>query len=79
MKREPLIDVPPWALPLLVIAVTIPIVVAFLTGGPFLGLMIGGLVAAAVALTAIRLATEPPRRPRRSRPTQATKPSAPER
>jgi hypothetical protein len=26
MKREPLIDVPPWVLPLLVVAVTTPIV-----------------------------------------------------
>ena len=65
MKREPLIDVPPWVLPLLVGAVTTPIVVAWLTGGPFFGLLIGGLVAAAVVLTAIRLATEPPRRRRR--------------
>jgi hypothetical protein len=79
MKREPLIEVPPWALPLLVVAVTAPIVVAFLTGGPFLGLLIGGLVAAAVALTAIRLATEPPRRRRRRGPAERSEPEVPER
>jgi hypothetical protein len=65
MRREPLIDVPPWALPVLVLAVTMPIVIAMVTAGPFLGLVIGGLVAAAVVLTAIRLATVPPRRWRR--------------
>ncbi len=65
MKRKPLIDVPPWVLPLLVVALTMPIVVAVLTGGPFLGLLMGGLVAAAVVVTAIRLATEPPRRRRK--------------
>jgi hypothetical protein len=64
MRREPLIDVPPWALPVVVLAVTTPIVVAMATAGPIVGLMIGGLVAAAVVLTAIRLATVPPRRRR---------------
>jgi hypothetical protein len=47
-----------------VLAVTTPIVVAMATAGPIVGLMIGGLVAAAVVLTAIRLATVPPRRRR---------------
>jgi hypothetical protein len=79
MRREPLIDVPPWALPLIVVALTTPIVVAFLTAGPFLGLMIGGLVAAALAATAIRLSTEPPRRRTRRRHTRASKPGRPER
>jgi hypothetical protein len=65
MRRQPLIDVPPWVLPILVLAVTMPIVIAMITAGPFLGLVIGGLVASAVVLTAIRLATVPPRRWRR--------------
>jgi hypothetical protein len=69
MRREPLIDVPPWALPVVVLAVTMPIVIAMITAGPFLGLVIGGLVAAAVVLTAVRLATVPPCRWRR-RPTR---------
>jgi len=67
MKRQPLIDLAPWTLPIVVVAVTTPIVVAFLTLGPFFGLLVGGLVAAAVAMTAIRLSSEPPRRTVRRR------------
>jgi len=77
MRRQPVIDIPPWALPVIVLAVTTPIVVAMLTIGPLLGLPIGGLVGAALALTAIRLATEPPRRRGRTRrrdPDYATLP-----
>jgi hypothetical protein len=61
MRRQPLIDVPTWTLPLLVFALTAPIVVALLTLGPFFGLIVASLVAAAVAVTAIRLATAPSR------------------
>jgi hypothetical protein len=68
MRRHPVIDVPPWMLPVAVLAVATPILVAMLTLGPFFGLLIGGLVAAAVVVTAIRLANEPPhRRTRRGR------------
>lgn len=67
-RREPPIDVPPWALPLIVATLVVPILVAWLTAGPFFGLLAGGLVAAVVAITAIRLATEPPRRRSRRAP-----------
>jgi hypothetical protein len=64
-------------LPVAVLAVATPILVATLTLGPFFGLLIAGFVGAAVVVTAIRLATEPPgRRSRRRRrdPDYATLP-----
>jgi L-lactate permease len=75
MRRQPLIDVPPWALPVAVLAVATPILVAMVTLGPFFGLLIGGVVGAAVVVTAIRLATEPGRSATRRRdPDYATLP-----
>lgn len=68
MRRRPLIDVPPWALPALVAAVMVPIVVAFVTVGPFFGLLIGGAVGAAVVVTAIRFGSRPPGGGGRRRP-----------
>jgi hypothetical protein len=66
MRRAPMIDVKPWVLPLAVLGITAPVVVAFLAAGPFFGVLAAGLVAAILVLTAIRLATEPPRRRRRA-------------
>jgi L-lactate permease len=67
--------VPPWALPLIVLAVTTPILVAWLTVGPSFGLLMAGLVGQAVVLTAIRLSSQPPRRRsrRRKRAAAATR------
>ena len=63
MRQSQKIDVKPWALPVIVLALTIPIVVAFLTLGPLFGLLVGGAVGAALVLTAIRLGTEGPEDP----------------
>jgi hypothetical protein len=65
-----LIVMPPWALPLTVLAVTTPITVAWLTVGPSYGLVIAGLVGQAVVLTAIRLSAQPPWRRGRRRNAQ---------
>jgi hypothetical protein len=65
-----LIVVPPWALPLIVLAVTTPIVVPWLTVGPSFGLLMAGLVGHAVVLTAIRLSSQPPQRRSRRRNAQ---------
>jgi hypothetical protein len=66
MRREPLIDVPPWARPVIVVAMAIPILVALVTAGPYFGLLVASLAVGAVAVAAIRLATHPRGRHNRS-------------
>jgi hypothetical protein len=77
MRRAPMIDVKPWVLPLAVLGITVPVVVAWLAAGPFFGVLAAGLVAAALVLIAIRLATEPPRRRRRASHRDGKRPPAP--
>jgi hypothetical protein len=67
MRREPMLDVQPWVLPVVVAAITVPIVVAWLLAGPAFGILVAGMVAAALVFVAIRLSTEPPRRRRSGR------------
>lgn len=62
-----MLDVQPWVLPVLVVAITAPILVAWLTAGPLLGILAAAIVAVALVLAAIRLSTEPPRRRRSGR------------
>jgi hypothetical protein len=71
MKEQPFIDVPPWALPALVLAITVPILLVWLVAGPFFGFLVAGLIAASVAVVAIRLESEPPRRRGRTRAVRA--------
>jgi hypothetical protein len=61
MRREPMLDVQPWVLPVVVVAITAPILVAWLVAGPAVGILAAGMVAGALVLVAIRLSTEPPR------------------
>lgn len=51
--------VAPWKLPLLVAAIAVPIVAAFLLGGPGVGLAIGALAAATVVVVAVRQRPHP--------------------
>jgi hypothetical protein len=67
MRREPLLDVPPWVLPVVVLAITAPILVAWLVAGPAFGMFAAGIVAGALVFVAIRLSAEPPRRRRFTR------------
>jgi hypothetical protein len=64
MKQGPL-QIPAWALPLIVLAVVVPIVAAFIVGGPGPGLAVGALAAVAIAVVAVRMgprdAITPPR------------------
>jgi hypothetical protein len=53
--KEPTVHIPPWALPLVVLAIAVPIVAAFAIGGPGLGLMVGALAAVALIIGAARL------------------------
>jgi hypothetical protein len=46
--------VAPWKLPLLVVAIAVPIVAGFLLGGPGIGVSVGALVALAVVYLAVR-------------------------
>ena len=52
-KLEP-VQLKPWSLPLIVIAVVVPIVAAFMFGGPGAGLAVGALAAAAILVLAAR-------------------------
>ena len=45
----------PWKLPLIVLAIVVPIVVAVLLGGPGLGLALGALVGVALVYVAVRM------------------------
>jgi hypothetical protein len=67
MRREPMLDVQPWVLPVVVVAITAPILVAWLVAGPAFGIFAAGIVAGALVFVAIRLSTEPPRRRRSTR------------
>lgn len=44
----------PWKLPLVVVAIAVPIAAAFLTGGPGAGVAIGALAAVAIVVVAVR-------------------------
>ena len=44
----------PWKLPLIVVAVVVPIVAAFMVGGPGAGVAIGALAAVAILVIAVR-------------------------
>lgn len=44
----------PWKLPLIVAAITVPIVAAFLTGGPAVGVAVGALAVVAILTVAAR-------------------------
>lgn len=57
-----MLDVKPWIRPVAVLAITAPIVIAWVVAGPFLGIMVAGIVAVVLVLVAIRLSPEPPRR-----------------
>lgn len=44
----------PWKLPLIVAAIAVPIAIAFLAGGPAVGVAVGALVAVAIVVVAVR-------------------------
>jgi hypothetical protein len=46
--------VAPWKLPFVVVAIAVPIVAAFMTGGPGVGVAAGALVAVAIVVVAVR-------------------------
>ena len=48
------IQIPSWALPLIVVALAVPIIAAFAIGGPGLGLAVGALAAVAIVTVAVR-------------------------
>ncbi len=50
----------PWKLPLVVIAIAVPIVAAFYLGGPGVGVAMGALVAVTIVVVAVRLAPRGP-------------------
>ena len=50
----------PWMLPLIVLAIAVPIVFAFVVVGPALGAAVGALAAVAIAVVAIRARPEEP-------------------
>jgi hypothetical protein len=53
-SRERTLDIKPWMLPLIVAAITVPIVVGFVVAGPILGLALGFVVAAMITVLAAR-------------------------
>lgn len=53
MNERP-IQIPSWALPLIVLALAVPIIGAFALGGPGLGLAVGALAAVAIVTVAVR-------------------------
>jgi hypothetical protein len=58
-KLEP-VQLKAWALPLIVLAVAVPIVAAFLLGGPPAGLAVGALAAAVIVILAVRARFDEP-------------------
>ncbi|HVC06373.1 MAG TPA: hypothetical protein VND98_02150 [Solirubrobacterales bacterium] len=61
----------PWKLPLLVAAIAVPIVLAFLLGGPGVGVAIGALVAVGIVVVAV---AQRPRGPIASAPSRDHRP-----
>ena len=53
MKEGP-IQIPAWALPLIVLALAVPIIGGFALGGPGLGLAVGALAVVAIIFVAVR-------------------------
>jgi hypothetical protein len=49
-----MVDIKPWALPLIVAAIVVPVVLGFLVGGPPLGLGVGFLACASLVVIAAR-------------------------
>ena len=60
----------PWKLPLVVAAIAVPIVAAFMVGGPGLGTAVGALAAVALLVIAAR---QSPRGPIGSEPTAGSR------
>jgi hypothetical protein len=58
-KLEP-IRLKPWTLPLIIAAVAVPIIAAFMFGGPGAGLAVGALAAAAILVIAARARFDEP-------------------
>ncbi len=58
-KLEP-VQLKPWTLPVIVVALAVPIVAAFTLGGPGAGLAAGALVAAAIIVLAARARFDEP-------------------
>jgi hypothetical protein len=61
----------PWKLPLLVAAIAVPIVLAFIVGGPGVGVGVGALVAVGIVVVAV---TQRPRGPIASAPGRDSRP-----
>lgn len=55
-----MLELKPWTLPPIVAAILVPIVAAFLLGGPILGLFVGFLATAAIVVFAARLKPSEP-------------------
>ena len=58
-KLEP-IRLKPWALPLIIVAIAVPIVAAFMVGGPGAGLAAGALAVLAILVIAARAQFDEP-------------------
>ena len=58
-KLEPIL-IKPWALPLIVLAVAVPIVTAFILGGPPAGLAVGAIAATVILVIAARARFDEP-------------------
>jgi hypothetical protein len=54
MRRLTPVELKPWTLPLLAVAISVPIIAAFALGGPGAGTAAGALVAAAIVVIAVR-------------------------
>ena len=60
MKKLEPIQLSPWLLPILVVAVALPIVAAFMFGGPGAGLAVGAVAAATILVIAARARYDEP-------------------
>lgn len=60
MGRLTPLELPPWALPLLVLVIVLPVVGGFLVAGPALGMAGGALAATALAVVAARMKYDEP-------------------
>ena len=54
MRKLTPVELKPWMLPLLVVAISVPIVAAFAIGGPGVGTAMGAVVAALIVVVAVR-------------------------